>query len=100
LVISIGSLPDGAGWAGMGEINPDLLALLVCPETHAPLVEHEGWLYSTDGRSRRKYPIREGIPILLVPESRIAEPEEFEAVMKASKKAVPVDAVNEVGHSR
>jgi uncharacterized protein YbaR (Trm112 family) len=71
----------------MGVINPDLMALLVCPETHARLVEHEGWLYSTDSRSRRKYPIRDGIPILLLEESSTADEEEFAAVMSASIEA-------------
>jgi hypothetical protein len=67
----------------MNAIHSDLLSLLVCPMTHAPLVEHEGWLYSTDSGTRLKYPIRDGIPILLVEEGQDAGPDEFERIVSA-----------------
>jgi uncharacterized protein YbaR (Trm112 family) len=41
----------------------------VCPISHAPLREVDGWLVSTDSETRRRYPIRDGIPIMLVDES-------------------------------
>ena len=54
-------------------IDPELLAILVCPESHAPLVLVDDWLYSTDRSTRRRYPVREGIPIMLVDESEVID---------------------------
>ena len=31
----------------MGKIKDELLDILECPVGHAPLVQHEDWLYST-----------------------------------------------------
>ena len=67
----------------MTEINAELLAILVCPLSHAPLVQQGEWLYSTDPATRRKYPIRDGIPIMLIDESQTAEEDEFTRVMSA-----------------
>ena len=65
----------------MGELNSDLLKIMECPVAHVPLVQAGEWLYSTDAETRRKYPIRDGIPIMLVEESEEADPAEFERVM-------------------
>ena len=65
----------------MTEISSDLLKIMECPVAHAPLVQVGDWLYSTDAETRRKYPIRDGIPIMLVEESQVVEPDEFERVM-------------------
>ena len=55
----------------MGQtIDKELLEILACPESHASLVLHDGWLYSTDEKTRRRYPVRDGIPIMLVSEAR------------------------------
>ncbi len=70
----------------MTEISSDLLKIMECPVAHAPLVQVGDWLYSTDAESRRKYPIRDGIPIMLVEESQVAEPEEFDRVMAETKQ--------------
>jgi len=45
------------------------MEILVCPISHAPLEEIDGWLVSTDPETRRRYPIRDGIPVMLVDES-------------------------------
>jgi uncharacterized protein YbaR (Trm112 family) len=66
----------------MGEtISKDLLNILCCPESHAPLVQHDEWLYSTDPATRRRYPIRDGIPIMLIDESETVDEEEFRRVV-------------------
>ncbi len=57
-----------------------------CPVGHAPLVQAGDWLYSTDSKTRRKYPIRDGIPIMLIEESQEAALEEFERVMAEADK--------------
>jgi uncharacterized protein len=48
-------------------IDAELLALLVCPVDHAPLTEERTALVCT--RCGRRYPIRDGIPVMLVTES-------------------------------
>jgi uncharacterized protein YbaR (Trm112 family) len=50
-------------------IDPQLLSIMVCPISHAPLREVDDWLVSTDPETRRRYPIRDGIPVMLIEES-------------------------------
>ncbi|MFH1110509.1 MAG: Trm112 family protein [Planctomycetota bacterium] len=69
----------------MTKIDAELLRIMVCPVAHAPLVQVGDWLYSTDPATRRKYPIRDGIPIMLIDESEVAEQAEFERVMAEAK---------------
>jgi len=53
------------------EIDPELLAILVCPLTRSPLRQVGDELVGSVGGLR--YPIRDGIPILLVDEARMPE---------------------------
>lgn len=50
-------------------LDPMLLEILACPEDKGPLLyfEDEGVLYNP--RLRRRYNIREGIPIMLIDEA-------------------------------
>ena len=50
-------------------LSEELLAILVCPEckTKVDLV-HDHWLVCQNPDCRRKYPIRDGIPIMLIEE--------------------------------
>lgn len=75
-------------WRGgpVSSIKKELLDILACPQTHAPLVQSGDWLYSTDRDTRRKYPIRDGIPIMLIEESEVAEPDEFDRVIGSATK--------------
>jgi len=71
----------GGFWLNEGlkmaeNLDPELLNILVCPESHARLVQVGEWLYSTDPATRRRYPIREGIPIMLLEESEVVELQE------------------------
>lgn len=68
-------------------LDPELMTILVCPDSHARLVQVGDWLYSTDAATRRRYPIREGIPIMLVDESEVVEEGEFARVMQQQEKA-------------
>ncbi len=68
------------------KIDAELLRIMVCPATHAPLVQVGDWLYSTDPATRRKYPIRDGIPIMLIDESEVADQGEFNRVMAEAKR--------------
>lgn len=62
-------------------IDDKLLDILVCPESHAKLVQVGDWLYSTDQTTRRRYPIRDGIPVMLVDESEQVAEAEHQRVM-------------------
>ena len=53
-------------------IDKTLLAILACPEDKGPLwyVESEGVLYNP--RTRRVFPVIDGIPVMLLVESTVA----------------------------
>lgn len=57
-------------------INQKLLEILVCPKTHSSLVLHGGELISKE--AKLAYPIRDGIPIMLIEEARELSQEELE----------------------
>ena len=57
-------------------INQKLLEILVCPKTHSSLVLHGEELISKD--AKLAYPIRDGIPIMLIDEARVLSQEELE----------------------
>jgi uncharacterized protein YbaR (Trm112 family) len=65
----------------MDDIDTELLGIMVCPVSHAGLKQVGDWLYSTDRETRRRYPIRDGIPVMLVDESEVVELGEFDRVM-------------------
>lgn len=67
-------------------IDPQLLSIMVCPLSHAPLVEVDGWLVSTDPATRLRYPIRDGIPVMLNEESEEMSQEAWQRVMDEAKQ--------------
>ena len=69
----------------MAELDEELLKIMVCPITHAPVVQVGDWVYSTDPKARHKYPIRDGIPIMLIDEARVVDQEEFDRVMAKAR---------------
>lgn len=68
------------------KIDPELMKILVCPESHARLIQVGNWLYSTDPATRRRYPLREGLPIMLIEESEVVSPEDFDKVMQENQE--------------
>lgn len=54
-------------------IDKTLLDLLVCPLTKAPLTYDEKTQELISKEARLAYPIREGIPVMLVEEARKLE---------------------------
>ena len=75
----------------MAAIDEDLLNMMECPVAHAPLIQAGDWLYSTDRETRRKYPIREGIPVMLIDEAEVADLEEFDRVMTEAGRPPPAN---------
>lgn len=66
-------------------LDPELLKILVCPLTRSPLRQEGDELVGTVGGLR--YPIRDGIPVLLVEEAKmpagIDNLEQFKARFKS-----------------
>ncbi|MGI9648922.1 MAG: Trm112 family protein [Acidimicrobiia bacterium] len=62
-------------------LDAQLLSIMVCPVSHAPLREVDGWLVSTDPETRRRYQIRDGIPVMLIDESEEMSQEDWEAAL-------------------
>ena len=65
----------------------ELLPILRCPVSHAPLrLVGEECLVSTDAESRRRYPIVDGIPVLLEEESEVLEPAAWEELLARAEE--------------
>ena len=52
-------------------IDPDLLAILVCPVTRTPLVYDEAAQELISDAAGVAYPIRQGVPVMLIEEARV-----------------------------
>jgi len=69
-------------------IDPDLLKILVCPLTRSPLKLEGDCLVSTVGGLR--YPICEGIPVLLIDEAKLPDGvSSIEAFKEKYKDQIP-----------
>ena len=55
-------------------IDPDLLAILVCPVTRSPLVYDEAAQELISNAAGVAYPIRQGVPVMLIEEARLLTP--------------------------
>ncbi len=66
-------------------LDPLLLEILACPEDKGPLLyfEDESSLYNP--RLRRRYHIRDGIPVMLVDEAETVDEEEHERLAAKAK---------------
>lgn len=52
------------------EIDPMLLSLLICPKTRSPLTYDREAEELISKKAKLAYPIREGVPIMLIEEAR------------------------------
>jgi uncharacterized protein YbaR (Trm112 family) len=68
-------------------ISKELLEILVCPLSKAPLVLDGETLVSTDAGTRRRYKIEDGIPNMLVEEAEELDEETWKGIMKKHGKA-------------
>lgn len=53
-----------------GQISPELLKILVCPEDKGPLELADDGKFLLNPRNGYKYPIRNGIPVMLIEEGK------------------------------
>ena len=63
-------------------IDRQLLSILACPVTKAPLILSEDGTELLCPASRLAYPIRDGIPVLLEEQARKIDQEEYEQINK------------------
>ena len=54
-----------------GGIDPELLAILVCPMTRTPLRYDEAAQELVSDAAGVAYPIRDGVPVMLIEEARV-----------------------------
>lgn len=59
------------------DIDPKLLEILVCPQTRGPLVYDRARGELISRKARLAYPVRDGVPIMLVDEARSLSDEEI-----------------------
>lgn len=52
------------------KLDPKLLEILVCPETHVPLRYDSKNNELISDQARLAYPVKDGIPVMLVDEAR------------------------------
>lgn len=53
-----------------GPVSPELLSILVCPEDKGPLTLSADSKWLVNPRNGYRYPIRKGIPVMLIEEGR------------------------------
>lgn len=58
------------------KIDPKLLEILVCPETHVPLRYNAQTNELISDQARLAYPVKDGIPVMLIDEARPLEDKE------------------------
>lgn len=54
----------------MSEVDPKLLEVLVCPQTRTPLRYDRQRQELISDAARLAYPVRDGVPIMLIDEAR------------------------------
>ncbi len=62
-------------------LDPQLLEVLACPEDKGPLLYFEGEETLYNPRLRRRYAVRDDIPVMLIDESETVDDAEHERLM-------------------
>jgi uncharacterized protein len=55
-------------------VDPELLAMLVCPLSRKPLVYDQGAQELISHAAGLAYPVRDGIPVMLIEDARALDP--------------------------
>ena len=70
-------------------LDRELLDILACPESKAPLVYFEAEQFLFCPQSKRKYTIKDGIPVMLVDESeKLSDAEAAKLVETATQRGL------------
>ncbi len=67
-------------------IDPELLEILACPACKSDVFLEEDWLQCVNAECRRRYAIKDDIPIMLIDESQVLDEETFAAKMRDREK--------------
>ena len=62
-------------------LDPELVTVLACPVDHGPLHVLDAEAALSNPRLHRRYPVREGIAVMLVDESEIVSDSEHDRIM-------------------
>lgn len=73
-------MTDGDVPTMAGEVDPKLLEILVCPQTRGPLVYDGQKSELLSKKAMLAYPIRDGVPIMLIDEARTISDDEMESL--------------------
>lgn len=80
--------PNAAAATTSNTIDPDLLSILRCPLTRSPLRQEGDSLVAEVGGLR--YPVRDGIPVMLIEEAKLPEGvESLEAFKEKYRGEIP-----------
>lgn len=63
-------------------LDPKLLEILACPFCRSVVFEADDTIYCTDEECRRSYAIKDGIPVMLIDEATVLEPDAWHETMK------------------
>ena len=62
------------------DLDPKLFEILVCPQTKGPLIYDRGKAELVSKKALLAYPVRDGVPIMLIDEARTLTDEEAAAL--------------------
>ena len=51
-------------------MDPELLSILACPACKAEVILESDWIVCTNHSCKLRYPIRNGIPVMLIEEAK------------------------------
>ena len=66
-------------------LDPLLLEVLACPEDKGPLLYFEGEERLYNPRLHRSYPVRDGIPVMLIDEAETVSDQEHARLMDKAR---------------
>ncbi len=70
-------------------ISEKLLEILACPLSKKPVVMDENWIVSTDPETRRRYPVKDDIPVMLIEESEEMDESAWKEIMARHNIEIP-----------
>ena len=70
-------------------ISEKLFEILACPLSKKPVVMDENWIVSTDPETRRRYPVKDDIPVMLIEESEEMDESAWKEIMARHNIEIP-----------
>lgn len=70
-------------------IHPELMEILACPACLSPVFEDNEAIQCTKAECRRRYEIRDGIPVMLIDEATIVDEQAFASAMARRSPSAP-----------